>query len=385
MSENENRMIEKEEHGSKIVSIKIQNFMSIKDAFLEFDERGIISLCGYNDSGKSAITRLFEVMFYNKYPNDQVKFITDGEDFWSCVMTFSDGVVYTREKYADGKGFYELKTSEKVLFTNKLENGTFAAMPDVPEIISTYLGVIKDEATSQQVNVRRNSDDLFLVETTGGQNYKMLNNILRSEVLTTATTNLNADKNALNSEVSEKETVRQVYEEQYSSYDVAPIEQIDEVKAFIKNLEENSNRSKLVLSVIDLFNQLSNISIYEELKPIDTSRIVSLQNVVSLLKQTKQPIYEEVKPIDTDRLNALRKIVALRKELKTSIFDALTPIDVERAKDIRHIAEEFNKFKVYRDKFIAVENALTSKKNELKDLSEKHGLKICKNCGSFVE
>lgn len=385
MSDNENRMIEREEHGSKIVSIKIQNFMSIKDAFLEFDERGIISLCGYNDSGKSAITRLFEVMFYNKYPNDQVKFITDGEDFWSCVMTFSDGVVYTREKYADGKGFYELKTSEKVLFTNKLENGTFAAMPDVPEIISTYLGVIKDEATSQQVNVRRNSDDLFLVETTGGQNYKMLNNILRSEVLTTATTNLNADKNALNSEVSEKETVRQVYEEQYSSYDVAPIEQIDEVKAFIKNLEENSNRSKLVLSVIDLFNQLSNISIYEELKPIDTSRIVSLQNVVSLLKQTKQPIYEEVKSIDTDRLNALRKIVALRKELKTSIFDALTPIDVERAKDIRHIAEEFNKFKVYRDKFIAVENALTSKKNELKDLSEKHGLKICKNCGSFVE
>ena len=385
MSDNENRMIEREEHGSKIVSIKIQNFMSIKDAFLEFDERGIISLCGYNDSGKSAITRLFEVMFYNKYPNDQVKFITDGEDFWSCVMTFSDGVVYTREKYADGKGFYELKTSEKVLFTNKLENGTFAAMPDVPEIISTYLGVIKDEATSQQVNVRRNSDDLFLVETTGGQNYKMLNNILRSEVLTTATTNLNADKNALNSEVSEKETVRQVYEEQYSSYDVASIEQIDEVKAFIKNLEENSNRSKLVLSVIDLFNQLSNISIYEELKPIDISRIVSLQNVVSLLKQTKQPIYEEVKPIDTDRLNALRKIVALRKELKTSIFDALTPIDVERAKDIRHIAEEFNKFKVYRDKFIAVENALTSKKNELKDLSEKHGLKICKNCGSFVE
>ena len=39
MSETENRMVEKEEHGSKIVSIKIQNFMSIKDAFLEFDER----------------------------------------------------------------------------------------------------------------------------------------------------------------------------------------------------------------------------------------------------------------------------------------------------------------------------------------------------------
>lgn len=379
------KMIEKEEHGSEIVSIKIQNFMSIKDALLEFDERGIISLCGYNDSGKSAITRLFEVMFYNKYPNDQVKFITDGEDFWSCVMTFSDGVVYTREKYADGKGFYELKSGDKILFTNKLENGTFAAISDVPEVISAYLGVIKDEVTGQQVNVRRNSDELFLIETTGGQNYKMLNNILRSEVLTTATVNLNTDKNSLNSEVSEKETIRQVYEEQYNSYEVAPVEQIDEVKSFITNLEENSNRSKLVLSVINLFNQLSNISIYEELKPIDTSRLISLQNVVGLLKQTKQPIYEEVKPIDTDRLNALRKIIALRKELKVSTFDILSPIDVERTKDIRFIAEEFNKFKLYREKFESVDNALISKKNELKELSEKYGLKICKNCGSFVD
>ena len=137
------------------------------------------------------------------------------------------------------------------------------------------------------------------------KHHKMLNNILRSEVLTTATVNLNTDKNSLNSEVSEKETIRQVYEEQYNSYEVAPVEQIDEVKSFIINLEENSNRSKLVLSVINLFNQLSNISIYEELKPIDTSRLISLQSVVGLLKQTKQPIYEEVKPIDTDRLNAL--------------------------------------------------------------------------------
>ena len=379
------KMVEKEEHGSEIVSIKIQNFMSIKDALLEFDERGIISLCGYNDSGKSAITRLFEVMFYNKYTNDQAKFITDGEEFWSCVMTFSDGVVYTREKYADGKGFYELKSGDKILFTNKLENGTFAAISDVPEVISAYLGVIKDEVTGQQVNVRRNSDELFLIETTGGQNYKMLNNILRSEVLTTATVNLNTDKNSLNSEVSEKETIRQVYEEQYNSYEVAPVEQIDEVKSFITNLEENSNRSKLVLSVINLFNQLSNISIYEELKPIDTSRLISLQSVVGLLKQTKQPIYEEVKPIDTDRLNALRKIIALRKELKVSTFDILSPIDVERTKDIRFIAEEFNKFKLYREKFESVDNALTSKKNELKELSEKYGLKICKNCGSFVD
>ena len=64
---NIDKMVEKKEHQSKIVSIKIENFMSIKNALLEFDESNIISLCGYNDSGKSAITRLLEVMFYNTY------------------------------------------------------------------------------------------------------------------------------------------------------------------------------------------------------------------------------------------------------------------------------------------------------------------------------
>ena len=51
------KMVEKVEHQSKVVSLKIENFMSIKEGLIEFDDSNIISLCGYNDSGKSAITR----------------------------------------------------------------------------------------------------------------------------------------------------------------------------------------------------------------------------------------------------------------------------------------------------------------------------------------
>ena len=188
-------MVEKKEHQSKIVSIKIENFMSIKNALLEFDESNIISLCGYNDSGKSAITRLLEVMFYNTYSTDQVKFITDGEDYWLGAITFSDGVVYTRKKYLDGKSLWELKKDDKILFTNLLPNGTLAAMGDTPEIIEKYLGVIQDELTTEELNVRRNTDKLFLVGTSGGDNYKILNTVLRSDVLASASKSLNEDKN----------------------------------------------------------------------------------------------------------------------------------------------------------------------------------------------
>ena len=159
------KMIEQVEHQSKIVSLKIENFMSIKNGLIEFDESNIISLCGYNDSGKSAITRLMEVMLYNAYSTDQVKFITDGEDYWLGELTFSDGVVYTRRKYADGKSLWELTKGDKVLFSNKLPNGTYAAMGDTPEVIERYLGVIQDELTGEELNVRRNTDKLFLTST----------------------------------------------------------------------------------------------------------------------------------------------------------------------------------------------------------------------------
>ena len=101
------------EHQSKIVSLKIENFMSIKEAFIEFDDSNVISLCGYNDSGKSAITRLMEVMLYNSYTTDQVRFITDEEEYWLGELTFDDGVVYTRTKYSDGKSLWELKKNGK--------------------------------------------------------------------------------------------------------------------------------------------------------------------------------------------------------------------------------------------------------------------------------
>lgn len=49
---------------SKILGLELENFMSIKEAKLVFDETNIINLKGYNDSGKSAITRALDVLMF---------------------------------------------------------------------------------------------------------------------------------------------------------------------------------------------------------------------------------------------------------------------------------------------------------------------------------
>ena len=378
------KMVEKVEHQSKVVSLKVDNFMSIKNGLIEFDDSNIISLCGYNDSGKSAITRLLEVMLYNAYSTDQVKFITDGEEYWSGVLTFSDGVVYTRKKYADGKSLWELTKGDKVLFTNKLPNGTYAAMGDTPEVIERYLGVIQDELTGEELNVRRNTDKLFLINTSGGDNYKILNSVLRSDVLSSASKSLNEDKNKLNSEVNEKTTVKGVLEEQYNSYDVAPKEEIDDVKQYISNLEEAKGRITRLSLLMEENQKRHSISVYDSLDIVDVSRLVALQNIMDISSQKNVAIYDSLGKVDVSRLLELQHIISCAEKLRSATYEKLEPIDIEKLKDIRGIGELLNNLANVRKAYEVVSKQLNDTKGKLVDLSQKHNLKVCQNCGSIV-
>lgn len=378
------KMIEQVEHQSKIVSLKIENFMSIKNGLIEFDESNIISLCGYNDSGKSAITRLLEVMLYNAYSTDQVKFITDGEEYWLGELTFSDGVVYTRRKYVDGKSLWELTKGDKVLFTNKLPNGTYAAMGDTPEVVERYLGVIQDELTGEELNVRRNTDKLFLINTSGGDNYKILNSVLRSDVLSSASKSLNEDKNKLNAEVNEKTTIKGVLQEQYDSYDVAPKEELDEVHTYISNLEESKARVTRLSLLMEENQRKHSISLFDTLTPVDTSRLEDLQDIFDLASQKNIAIYDSVGKIETDRLSDLRNIMELSKKLTNTTFDKLDKVDVDRIKDLKQLADVLNIYLTTQKSYKRVSKQLNDTRNQLLKLSQENGLKVCHNCGSIV-
>lgn len=378
------KMIEQVEHQSKILSLKIENFMSIKDALIEFDESNVISLCGYNDSGKSAITRLLEVMLYNTYSTDQVKFITDGESYWTGVLTFSDGVVYTRSKYLDGKSFWELSKDGTVLFTNRLPNGTLAAMGDNPDLIMKYLGVIQDELTGEELNVRRNTDKLFLINTSGGENYKILNTVLRSDVLTTASKSLNDDKNKLVSEISEQNTVKGVLSGQYEELDVAPKYEIDIIKDFISNLEEVQSQIIRLTLILEENNKVNSISIYDEVKGVDLAQLYSLQEIISVLGDCSYDIYDKVDGVDLERIDALRNIIGLRKSIGTDLYEPLEQVDIDRVKVIYDLGTLFNSYSGVEKALGDITNKLNSTKEQLVSLSQEHNLKVCKNCGSVV-
>lgn len=370
---------------NKIVVLEVTNFMSIKNARIEFDDTNIINLCGYNDSGKSAITRLLEIMFYNAYSADQAKFITDGEDYWKGSLHFSDGVIIDRYKYADGKSMWEMYKGTQKLFTNRLDNGGLAAMPENPDIIANYLGVIQDEFTEEKLNVRRNTDKLFLITTTGGDNYKILNSVLQSDILAEASRQLNEDKNKLNGEVVNLKTTSDVLSEQLSNMEVAPEDLLEGTKEQISKLTDAASQLARLTMLADTQKQLNSIVVYDEVEPIDLESLRSLQGIVALRGVLLTPIFDELSGIDTQRLEALKNIAEMKKSLFIPIYDNLDTIDIEKYKNVTDIGNLYNTLYNANINLANVEQELEKTKKELAALSAQYNLKVCKNCGSVVD
>ena len=369
---------------SYIKTIEVTNFMSIEHAVLEYDDSNIISICGLNDSGKSAITRAVSVLLYDNYSRDQVKFIKEGTEFFEIKMTFSDGVEVSKAKSISGVSIWTLSQNGNVLYTNKLKTG-IQAVSDVPDIIKKYLGVLYDECTDSLINVRRNSDRLFLIDTTGGDNYKILNTILKSDILAKASINMTADKNKLNNELQVEANTFNTLVQQYESMDVAPEEDVEKLNQLTKWLSETNLRYMDIQKVYEAKKAIDEAIIAEELDVLDTSRYNAIMGIRVDYEASKVAIPDEVELIDTQRLALLEEIKKAYKASCEVVSPEVNGVSMEQFSDISELARAYVEYTKIEKSYQATENEYNAVCSELKALAEQHNIKICKNCGSVVE
>jgi len=187
---------------SAITTIRVKNFMSIEDATLTFDNRNILNIKGYNDSGKSAILKAVEVALFDKYKTKQSKFIRDGQDYFRVVITFDDGISIVRDKYRTGQSLYEMYSQKEKVFTTAVGE-TLSKVDGVPKTISDYLNLAV--SNSVILNSRINTDKQLLVETSGSENFSALNEILRTSEISRAVAMVNVDRNKLTTQLRDDE------------------------------------------------------------------------------------------------------------------------------------------------------------------------------------
>lgn len=377
---------------SKLKSVEVINFMGFLKAKIVADETGSWNLKGYNSSGKSAFLTACAVAMMNVYPNKQLKYIHHGKDYFRIILSFDDGVVIVRDKYKNGQSLYEMYKGEEKVYTSK-SGDKLTKIDAVPSVIEGYLGMIGTELGYLNYQVRR--DPLWLVETRGSDNYYTLNEVLKSVEIAEANALLNADKNALNTDITIVESEYNTLNTQLAGMSTVGDEllgRLYERQSFVSALW---NQYDMLNKIAGILKELSDTVIPPEIERIESGRLVGIQRVGGLLSQLEgiQYFKESIEKISLDRYNAIGRIVTNLKETqKISYFDGEigTIEGTGKLKDLNKLSSLVDDLSEAVRELGSLKTTFQSLEDEREALIEqasKQGITftVCTNCGTLLE
>ena len=387
---------------SRLLGWEVTNFMSFDHGKVDFDDTNIINIKGYNNSGKSAMLRALDILFYNIKPSMQTSFIKHGADYFRIQAYFSDGIIILRDKYINGQSLYEMykysteddgsidfNSTPQLIFTTK-KNGKLTKVADVPEPIQHYLGLITYD--DMNLNSRSCFEKQFLVQTTGSENYKSLNAVLKSEELALANETLNVDKNKVAADISACQQKIDAYEETYKDSIGLTEELLTELHKIDKSIDASTDKVNTITSIESASDDCAHIVIAPEIPVVDVSSLVDITNIINVYNENASLVIPpEVGVCDVTRLNEILGVSNIKSELdKIGDVQSLTDIDITQVSDLQGIVSLLGQLKDVSDELNLMETQLKALNDEGVQLSAdvaEFGTRYvrCKNCGALVE
>lgn len=377
---------------SKITSVEVTNFMVYSRARLVFDGSNIVNIKGYNSSGKSTMLKAIGVCLTNMYPKAQTKLIRHGEDYFRIVVKFDDGVSILRDKYANGQSLYEMYKNDVCVFTSK-EGRKLGKVDDVPEVIKAYLGLCNTGYGC--LNYQSRQDKLWLVETTGSENYSTLNEILKSEEISRANALINSDKNKLSAEITSIEANLQATKMERMSAEAYTEELLKALEAKEQYVQELNRKIVAIRRLSDTVNELMGIRIPPFIEKVDDDRWSSIQSMSKVSKEILEIKIPPVIPtVQSDRLKKASAISSMCGQVisdRRNIVAAEIPlISVERSTKLDEVVKSatlFSESALSYRKLVLGTVELKGRLDSAVAEAEKAGIHFvkCDNCGSYTE
>lgn len=372
---------------SRILYWEVWNFMSLKHARCDFDERNIVNLKGYNDSGKSAMLTALKVLLYNSNSTKQVSFIQDDKEYFRILVAFDDGVQIMRDKYVNGQSLYEMYKDGKCIYSTKNGNA-LTRVTEVPQPIADYLGLIMYDGVC--LNARACFEKQIGVQTTGSENYKMFNSVLKSEEIATAGILLNNDKNKLSSDIEATDYELQAQKRLLGDNANLTKDMVDYLKAHDSQLDICESQIVALSNISNLLSAKNAVPITPEVGTVDVSQLNELSRISSLVQAISGVvIHPEVPSIDNSRLETLNNILSLSKAFNSiKVAPEVGQIESEQLKNLETIKNIVNDIAFYNAEISDNDTRLTALGEELKTLQVElanHGVKMvkCPGCGQI--
>jgi len=228
-----------------IKSVCIKNFQSHRDTYLEF-EKGINSIIGNSDSGKTAIIRALLWVFTNRPLGDSI--ISNWADEVEVGGRFSEGIEIIRKRNKDFNG-YILKNGDKQLEFKAI--GT-----DVPEEIKQVINM-------NSINIQKQFDSPFLLADTPGEVANTFNQVANLDIVGKCIKSCLSELRTLKSEIGYNEKQIENLEAQLTEYEF-----IDKVEGLLAGLEQKEKKRQELEKRLERLSSLKEtlVQVRDELK-----------------------------------------------------------------------------------------------------------------------
>lgn len=371
---------------SPITRISVENFMSFSKASAEFQDRGILTLKGFNDSGKSAFLLAVAILTQNSFPMDQKNLIRDGEKFFKISMEFADATRIDRYKFANGQSLYEMFRGSQLVFTTRNGDDSLGKVESVPKVIADYLGLFSD-GSGRSLHFRRKSDPLLLVDTSGRENFEMLNSILKTRELSDAARMASDTANNLQAEVNS--LTNKLHSFDLALADIWATPELVESLSGLADQERSlhAQRSELVSMAADV-DRLKGMPVPPKVGYIDTESVTALDEMLDLLDEFNSPVVPELSQVSGEVLIDLMEISGLLPDESVKTFDVPAVSGGGMLSALGVLVETSHKLKSLTEGIRDLEMtgaSLHEKYSRIMSWGSRNGLNIveCPHCGSF--
>lgn len=329
---------------SKLESVEVYNFMGYTHSVVFFDDSNILNIKGYNGSGKSAFLKAIAICFFDAYSRKQASLIKYGSDYFRVVAKFSDGISIVRDKYINGQSLYEMYRGNELVFSTK-QGSKLTRVDGVPEIIQDYLGLCV--MNGKYLNYQTRDDKLWLIETTGSDNYGDFNEILKSGEIARAVSLINSDRNKLGSEITEMESQLQNIELRLlNSSEMSEdfLLTLTEREAYAQGICSQSDKLDGLLGLVDSIDSLGFIPTVSTIPMKGYKEISELHSMCSELSSLV--LYPSVGSIDVDKYKVCSELFSLYTKLNTYRgIPEVNKLDSDKVKNASEITDLLEKLK----------------------------------------
>lgn len=326
----------------RVDKIHIKNFETIEDAWIQFDQRGVIVLKGYNDSGKSAIILALRVLLYDYRRREHANFVRDDTEFARIVWYDEDGTIVLRDIYANGQTYYKVykDTFENCIFST-IDNGVIVPFDGVPEFVQSIFGV--GSYDKLYLNAGDDRDPILLAETSGGDNYKFLSAQLHSDELALASSLLNSDKNEKQTRLSELNAELRVIKKEFSTLGGITESLVNKVSDMDNQLDVESSKLSVFEEILNKSNTIDTLARIPTLDKLDSDKlkVISDINEKSILLSKEDLCV--LPSIEQNQLALLGGIIESCNVVSADTLPIIDTIDSNKLEILHNVLSNINK------------------------------------------